>query len=122
MLIKIPVNGKAECNFWVRAFQLEDEVGEVMRLLGEDDRRKRAFAPTITQHESGSIQWVIFLGLMVDSLGVCGGDGYVWLTTGKDHFEQALKKRNELGEYVIKEAERQGKFDEIMEIEEKKDV
>lgn len=121
-LIKMPVHGKAELNFWVRAFQIQGEIEEVVQILNADQGRKTAFSPIIAEYESGSIKWVFLLGAVVDPLGINGGAGMVWLTTGAQHLEQATKERNELADMILREAESQGKFDEIIEMEPKKDV
>ena len=122
MFIKIPVKGKAESNFWIRAFQLEGDIQGVMAKLDEDFRRKTAFVPIIAEHEAGSILWIYFLGVSIDSLGVREGMGYVWLTTGEPHRDQALGERNKIADFVFKTSKEQGKFDEIIEIETRKDV
>jgi hypothetical protein len=121
-LIKMPVKGKAELQFWVRAFQLQEEIDKVVHLLHQAEERKTAFAPVISEYESGSIKWVFLLGPVIDPLGIQQGGGMVWLTTGKGHLQDALKERNKLADMVLGEAETQGKFDEIIEMEPKKDV
>lgn len=120
--IKMPVRGKAELQFWVRAFQLEGDIEEVVRRLHEKEERKTAFAPIISEYECGSIKWVLLLGPTIDPLGLKDGVGTVWLTSGKEHFEMAVRERNKLADEIISEAERQGKFDEMIEMEPKKDV
>lgn len=121
-LIKMPVKGKAELQFWIRAFQLQDEVDKVVRMLHEKEERKTAFAPIISEYESGSIRWVFLLGPTIDPLGVGDGAGMVWLTTGDHHELAARGERNKLANMILKDAEMQGKFDEIIEMEPKKDV
>lgn len=122
MLIKIPVKGKAESVYWVRAFDLQAEVEQITGMISGVDKRKSAFAPVITEHEAGSYFFVIFLGLCIDSLGLTDGMGYVWLTTGKEHKSDALIERNKLADAVLDSAHQAGKFDEIIEVENKRDV
>lgn len=121
-LIKMPVKGKAELQFWIRAFQLQDEIDNVVQMLHDKDERKTAFTPIISEYESGSIKWIFLLGTMLDPLGVHDGAGMVWLTTGDNHERTALGERDKLANMILKEAESQGKFDEIIEMEPKKDV
>jgi hypothetical protein len=120
--IKMPVHGKAELQFWIRAFQLQDEIDTVIQMLHEKDERKTAFIPVISEYESGSIKWVFLLAPSVDPLGIENGGGMVWLTTGKEHLKMATEERNKLANEIIKEAEQQGKFDEMIQMEPKKDV
>lgn len=123
MLIKMPVKGKAETQFWVRAFQLEDDIQKIVQMLHEGDpRRRTAFAPTISEHEAGSVFWVFILGISVDALGICDGLGYIWLTTGQEHKEIALRERDKFGDQIIGMVKDAGKYDEVLEIESKKDV
>lgn len=122
MLIRIPAKGKAEIQFWLRSFQIEDEVQKVMDLLNEDARRVKAFVPIISEYESGSIVWVYILALVIDSLGLIEGEGSIWLTNTKAHQAVALKARDDLAEFAIKMAREQDKLKEIIEMEPKKDV
>ena len=122
MLIKIPVHQKAELQFWIRAFQLEDEIAVVVSRLHERPEHKSAFAPIISEYQSGSITWVFILGATIDPLGLSDGQGFVWLTTGTEHFAEAIKARNKLADELLAWAEHEGKFDETLEFEPKKDV
>jgi hypothetical protein len=121
-LIKMPVHGKAELQFWIRAFQLQDEIDDVIRMLNDKDERKTAFAPIISEYESGSIKWVFLLGTCIDPLGIESGAGMVWLTQGPKHLEEATGERDKLANMILREAEEQGKFDEVIEMDPKKDV
>jgi hypothetical protein len=121
-LIKMPVQGKAELQFWVRAFQLQDEIDRVVQMLHDKDQRKTAFVPIVSEYESGSIKWVFLLGTVIDPLGIEQGMGMVWLTTGSKHLGAAMTERDKLANMIFKEAAEQGKFDEIIEMEPKKDV
>jgi hypothetical protein len=118
----MPVKGKAELQFWIRAFQLQDEIDKVVQMLHDKDERKTAFVPVVSEYESGSIKWVFLLGTVVDPLGVEQGAGMVWLTTGQKHLETATTERNKLANMILREAEENDKFDEIIEMEPKKDV
>src|ERR1700751_5281052 len=99
-LIKMPVQGKAELQFWVRAFQLQDEIDSVVRMLHETKQRKTAFTPIVSEYEAGGVQWVFLLGTVLDPLGITDGGGMVWLTTGKEHLEEAVKERNRLANMI----------------------
>lgn len=121
-LIKMPVKGKAELQFWVRAFQLENEIDHVVTRLREHPRGKTAFAPTIAEYEAGSVLWIFILGICVDPIGICDGAGYIWLTTGQAHKELALRERDKLADQIIDAAMEQDKFDEVIHMDVKKDV
>jgi hypothetical protein len=122
MLLKIPVKGKTELQFWIRAFEIEGEIQQVVDILNENLDRKTALAPVIAEREMGLCMWVYFLAVTIDSLGLIDGEGIVWLTSGKVHRDMALKERNKLGDYAIEQATKAGKFQEMIEFEPRKDV
>jgi hypothetical protein len=122
MLIRIPVKGKAELQFWVRAFQLEEEIHNVVGILLAGKERVKAFVPIISEYEMGTTLWVYILAMRIDSLGLLDGEGAIWMTSGEEHRKLALKDRNELADYAIDLAKKAGKFDELIEMDPKKDV
>jgi hypothetical protein len=115
MLIAIPVKNKQEVQFWIRAFQLEGEIAKVVSLLAEKDVRKSAFSPIIAEHFAGEYRYAFLLGVRVDILGLVDGQGLVWLTNTKAHFDEAVEKRDKFAKEILKEAQASGKFDEILE-------
>jgi hypothetical protein len=117
MLISIPIKNKQEMQFWIRAFQLEGEIAKIVSLLIEKAERKTAFSPVIAEHFAGSYRYVFLLGLRIDVLGLVDGTGLVWLTNNQRHFDEAIKKRNEFADVILKEAHEGGKFDEIVEFD-----
>jgi hypothetical protein len=115
--VAIPVKTKPEVQFWIRAFQLESEIAKVVALLTEKAERKIAFSPIIAEHFAGNYRYAFLLGVRIDVLGLVDGEGMVWLCNNKEHFKEAVEKRNEIADFILKGAEQSGKFDEILEFD-----
>lgn len=122
MLIKMPVMGKQEVQFWVHAFHLEEEIEQVTKMLNQDVRRKNAFAPIITEYDAGSIHFHILLGPRIDALGLVDGIGKIWLSTNKEHRDVAEKEWGEMCDDVLDNAQKSGKWNETITIDEGKEV
>jgi hypothetical protein len=121
MLIKFPVTGRKETQFWVRAFQLEKEIEKVLAIMNEDVRRKTGFCPMIYDYQAGEKFFCMLIGATLDSLGVIEGMGLIWITSGEEHKQAALKERDKFAKDLFKEAE-QKSFDEVLEIDSGREV
>lgn len=115
-LARIPIVGKLEMQFWIRSLQLQKDIDNVVKILDQDPRRKTAFSPIIFEYEAGSMMYHVLLGATIDSLGLEDGQGFVWISTGKEAHQKAEKERNSLAKEMIESLE-QRNFDEVMEIE-----
>jgi hypothetical protein len=122
MLIKMPVKGKKEIQFWLHAFHLEKEIENIAMMLNQDVRRRTGFCPILTEYEAGEMFFHIILGATVDPLGLSDGAGFVWLTTGEKHKDLAEKDWRKIGDEVLKSAQESGKWDETFEIESGREV
>lgn len=122
MLVKFPVLGKVETQFWLRAFQLEAKIDHVAAIMNQDVHRKSGFCPIITTHEAGAIFFHIILATNVDSLGLSDGMGTIWLSTNKEHREEAERSWELMGNDVLKRVHESGKWDETFEIEPGREV
>lgn len=122
MLVKMPVRSKPEIQFWIHAFHLEKDIEEITKLLNQDVRRKSAFCPIITEYEAGIMYFHLILGARVDALGLVDGIGQVWLSTNKEHREEAEKEWRKMGDDTLDTAQKSGKWDETFEIEPGREV
>lgn len=122
MLIKMPVKGKQEIQFWVHAFHLEKDLEHVTVLLNQDLRRKTAFCPIITTYRAGVMFFHIILGSTVDALGLVDGMGQIWLSTNKEHAEEAEKEWRHFGDELLSQARKSGKWEETIQIEEGREI
>lgn len=122
MLIKMPVKGKREIQFWVHAFHLEQDIEQVTTVLNKDVRRKSAFCPIIATYQAGVMFFHFILGATVDALGLVDGIGQVWLSTNKEHGDEAEKQWREMSDETLSLAQKSGKWNQTIEIEEGREV
>lgn len=122
MLVKMPVKGKPEIQFWIHAFHLEKDIETVVNFLNNDVRRKTAFCPIITTYEAGEMHFHILLGASVDAVGLVNGFGRIWLSTNKEHRADAEKEWRTMSDETLDTAQKSGKWEETIEIEEGREV
>lgn len=119
---RIPLIGKLEVQFWIRAFGLQSDIDSIIATLNEKAERKQAFCPIIYEYEAGSMKYHALLGVRVDPLGLIDGQGFIWISAGKEHHELAEKERDEFADEMTKTFEKHGGFDEVKVLETKRET
>jgi len=124
MYVQMPLKGKHETQFWVHAFHLDDWVEKLRVMMNEKTERTTAFNPVCQEYTAGSMRFCCVLGLSVDKLGLFDGLGWVWITTGDEHWQKALKDSQKLFNDILRvnETERGRPWDEVVEIEPGKEI
>lgn len=121
MLIKFPIQGRKETQFWVRAFQLEKEIDRVTAIMNAKPERKLGFCPMIYEYTADKTFFVCLIGAQIDALGITDGMGFIWITRGEKHKLEALKERDGFANEMFSAAEGRP-YDEVVEIDSGKEV
>lgn len=123
MLGRLPVAGKEETQLWIRAFKLEPHIQMAVDLLNAKTERKWCFCPLIYEYEAGEAFFHIMIGARLDQLGLIDGHGFIWITRGKEHKEEARKARDKFADEVLEKMKTSGKrVDEVIEIDTGREV
>jgi hypothetical protein len=118
---KIIFEGLEQTKFWVRSFQLEEEVDRARAVMAFTGKRKWGAIPIISNAalDNGLFHWVFFLMVHVDVLGIRGGEGVIYFCS-PEHLSLAQELRDELADKILSAADKE--FDEIIEITPKKEL
>jgi hypothetical protein len=117
----IAVEGRKALSFWVRAFQLDEEIESVRKLIEGKPERKRAVVPIIAEYFlSERLKFIFVLKVDVDALGVQDGIGLVYWAS-PEYEKRAYERRDEFAGEIMKRLTTSRSFDEVIEIEEKKE-
>lgn len=98
MKAQFKVEGKAEVQFWIRAFQFDDAIEHAQQSVLE--KAKAATVPIVSEYNCGRFFWQLFIIAEVDALGLTGGRGVLWLTTDpkirEEQVEECAKLANDI--------------------------
>ena len=93
----ILVEGQQQASFWIRAFQLGEQIDRVRAKVAERPERKVASAPIIGHYiVDENLEFYYVLSFDVDSLGARDMLGKIFYCS-PEHRDQAIKLRNEIG-------------------------
>lgn len=105
----------------MRSLKLEEEIEQIRSMLDNSGPRKMAVVPMVTDFEVDSdCRLHAFIALTVDTLGVETGLGFVWICD-KSGDAHAIKQRDQLADEILKDLHNQRKFDEVIEVETKRE-
>lgn len=121
MVARMPIIGKRETQFWIRAFQIEKEIDDIVKTLDKDTRRKTAFCPIIYEYEAGSMKYHALFGVTVDSLGLVDALGMLWISTGEENHKKAEEQRNQWAKEMLETSEGR-EWDEVVTLEKGREV
>jgi hypothetical protein len=117
----IAFEGRKGLQFWVRAFQLDDEIESVRKMMEEKLDRKRAVVPIVAEYLlSERLKFIFVLKADIDSLGIMDGIGLVYWAS-PEFEEDVYKKRDEFATRIMQRLSSDRKFDEVLEIDMKKE-
>jgi hypothetical protein len=103
------VEGVEQAAFWIRAFKLEDQIAYVRDKIGEKSERKKATVPIISHYMvDDKLTFFYVLSFDVDALGVQDGIGKIWYCS-PNHRDEAIRRRNELANQIMKALEDRAK-------------
>lgn len=84
--------------------------------------RKFAAVPVVAEYEvERDYRFYYFFVLKVDSIGISNGDGIIWITD-REHLEAVRKERDTLADEVLANFYKERKFDEVIEMPDKKEL
>jgi hypothetical protein len=117
----VAFEGREALQFWVRAFQLEGEIETVRKIIEAKPERKRAVVPLIAEYALGErLKFIYLLKIDVDALGIRDGLGLVYWAS-PEYEERVYKKRDGYADLILKRLAGDRKFDEVLEVETKKE-
>jgi hypothetical protein len=113
--------GRKAAQFWVRALDLEAEVKAVQALLIEEPRRKKAAVPIVAEYLlDEKFKFIYVIQLFIDALGVQDSIGLIFYAS-PEHEAEVYKHRDEQADKLLSTLREGREFDEILEIERKKE-
>jgi hypothetical protein len=122
MKLSFRVITKTQAEFWVRVFKLEPKVLWATRQLSGP--RKELTMPVIAEYVvDPGLKWVYCLCLIVDSIGLTKGFGYVYgCDSDPADQKEVYDKRDRLADQLIQELEKGPGVDEAYIIPEGKEI
>lgn len=118
---RILCEGRKAIQFWVRAFGLEGEVDTVRELLEEKPERKKAMVPIVAEYQvDDRFKFIFVLQTTVDALGIASGVGVIYWAS-PEHEKEVYERRDKYANDLLRHLASARKFDEMIEIEMKKE-
>lgn len=94
--------GPQHAQFWVRVFQLQEQIDYVKQRIWERPERKKASVPAIGHYiVDENLTFIYCLHFTVDGMGVQDCVGKIWFAGDKFKAE-AFRRRNELADQMMK--------------------
>jgi hypothetical protein len=113
---RVIAEGKEAMFFWVRAFQLEEDIRRVHRELLNEAPKTIANITISSEHRvNPGLIFIYMIAPLVDMIGICDGTGVIYYASPEFEYE-AYKERDKFTELSVREAREQGKLKEIREI------
>lgn len=118
---KILFEGRKATQFWVRTFNLESEIEQVKAMMLQKPERAKAAVPIIAEYDVDELKFIFIIQAEVDALGIQNGAGMVYWAT-PEFQKEALEIRDKHADDLLKTLEESGKFQEIIEMERKREL
>jgi hypothetical protein len=118
---QIIFEGREATKFWIRALDLEKDIEQVRVTMGERIERKWGSIPIVAEYQVGpNFKWIFIIVANVDILGIKDGTGVLYYAS-PDCEAEVLKKRDAQADDILSGMEKEGRFDEVIVLPEKKE-
>jgi hypothetical protein len=119
---KLIFEGRKATQFWLRAFNLEAEIEAVREMIGAKPERKRAAVPIVAEYTVDErLKFIFLIQAEIDTLGIQGGAGFVYWAS-PEYEKEAFEIRDEHAEDILQRMETSRKFEEVIELEVKRET
>src|SRR5260370_21468490 len=97
---RIIFEGLEATKFWVRALDLENELGPI-KLRMQADSEARCAAPIIAEYQLDSqLSFIYVIIVQIDYLGLHDGSGVIFYTS-PERFQEVIKVRDEMADEIV---------------------
>jgi hypothetical protein len=118
---RINFEGKESAQFWIRAFQLEEEVKNIQQMIIAENQMAKALVPIIAEYECGpDFKWIYVISLQIDMLGLIDGLGIVYYAS-PENYSKAYEARDKFADDVLESLRKSEKLREMRVIPEGKE-